>query len=88
MEVDSVRHTIEIKLKKREIHLPTDYINVCRDARTKNLYRVKYLEFSCFNDYSRIKYYTSIRPGTSKGDPTVQILDVSNINLTHLYSSN
>lgn len=71
MEVDSVHHTIEMKLKKREIHLPTDYINACRDARIKIPYRVKYLEFSCFNDYSQVKYYTSIRPGSSKGDPTV-----------------
>lgn len=71
MEVDSVHHTIEMKLKKREIHLPTDYINVCRDARIKIPYRVKYFEFSCFNDYSPVKYYTSIRPGSSKGDPTV-----------------
>lgn len=71
MEVDSVHHTIEIKLKKREIHLPTDYINVCKDARTKNPYRVKYFDFSCFDDYSSLKYYTSIRPGTSKGDPSV-----------------
>jgi len=71
MEVDSVHHTIEMKLKKREIHLPTDYINVCKDARIKIPYRVKYLEFSCFNDYSPVKYYTSIRPGSSKGDPTV-----------------
>jgi hypothetical protein len=71
MEVDSVHHTIEMKLKKREIYLPTDYINVCKDARSKNPYRVKYLNFSCFSDYSSLKYYTSIRPGYKKGDPTV-----------------
>jgi len=35
MEVGSVHHTIEMKLKKRQIHLPTDYINVCKDARRK-----------------------------------------------------
>lgn len=52
MEVDSVHHTIEMQLKKREIHLPTDYINVCRDARSKTPYRAKYLNFSCFNDYT------------------------------------
>lgn len=71
MEVDSVHHTIEMKLKKREIYLPTDYINVCKDARNKNPYRVKYLNYSCFSDYSSLKYYTSIRPGNKKGDPTV-----------------
>lgn len=71
MEVDSVHHTIEMKLKKREIYLPTDYINVCKDARSKNPYRVKYLNFSCFSDYSSLKYYTSIKPGYKKGDPTV-----------------
>lgn len=56
MEVDSVHHTIEMRLRKREIHLPTDYINVCRDARIKTPYRVKYLNFSCFNDYTSLKY--------------------------------
>lgn len=32
---------------------------------------MKYLNFSCFKDYTSVKYYTSIRPGQSKGDPTV-----------------
>lgn len=71
MEVDSVHHTIEMLLRKREIHLPTDYINVCEDARIKNPYNVKYLNFDCFNDYKSVKYYTSIRPGYKKGDHTV-----------------
>jgi len=40
MEVDSVHHTIEMKLKKREIHLRTDYINICKDARIKIPYKL------------------------------------------------
>lgn len=70
MVVDSVHHTIDKQLKKREIHLPTDYINVCRDARSKTPYRVKLPNFSCFNDYTSAKYYTWIRTGQSKGDPS------------------
>lgn len=60
-----------MKLTKIEIYLPTDYINVCKDVRSKNPYRVKYWDFSCFKDYSLLEYYTSIRPGYKKGDPAV-----------------
>jgi len=49
----------------------TDYINVCKYTRSKNSYRVKYLNFSCFNDCSSLKHYTPIRPGFKKGDLTV-----------------
>lgn len=71
MEVDSVHSSIERKLKNRDIYLPTDYIAICREARIKNPYVVKYMSYEDFKDYSRIHYYSSIRPGYKKGDPTV-----------------
>lgn len=71
MEVDSVHSAIEGKLKNRDIYLPTDYIAVCREARSKNPYNVKFMKYSDFRDYSKVNYYTSIRPGRKPGDPQV-----------------
>ncbi|KAJ8981068.1 hypothetical protein NQ317_007204 [Molorchus minor] len=71
MEVDSVHSTIEKRLKNRDIYLPTDYIAVCREARAKNPYRVKYLQYSDFQDYSKVRFYGSVRPGIRAGDPQV-----------------
>jgi hypothetical protein len=65
MEVDNVHqlhHSIKMKLRKGEIYSPTDYFNVCRDSRSNNPYKAKYMNFSRFNDYSSLKYYTLIRP--------------------------
>lgn len=71
MEVDSVHSTIEQKLKKEQINLPSDYIQACEKARKKLPYHVKYLEHSFFKDFTKVKYYSSIRPGNKKGDPVV-----------------
>ncbi|OXA53554.1 hypothetical protein Fcan01_11539 [Folsomia candida] len=74
MEVDSVHSAIECNLKKRTIYLPTDYISVCVEARTKPApYEVKYLTHEYFNDYSnnQMQRYISIRPGSKAGDPCV-----------------
>lgn len=74
MEVDSVHSTIDRKLKNRDIYLPTDYINVCREARHKNPYNVRYMHFDDFKDFSQIGYYSTIRPGYKAGDPKVSEL--------------
>nr|CAH7713531.1 unnamed protein product [Callosobruchus chinensis]CAH7717261.1 unnamed protein product [Callosobruchus chinensis] len=71
MEVDSVHSTIERKLKNRNIYLPTDYIAVCREARLKHPYQVKYMSYDEFMDFTKIRYYSSIRPGYKAGDPKV-----------------
>ncbi|XP_031338517.1 uncharacterized protein LOC116167318 [Photinus pyralis] len=71
MEVDSVHSTIERRLKNRDIYLPTDYIAVCKEARNRNPYNVKYMKYTDFRDYSKVKYYSSIRPGRKPGDPQV-----------------
>lgn len=53
MEVDSVHSAIECNLKKKTIYLPTDYINICVEARTKpSPYEVMYLTYDYFTDYS------------------------------------
>lgn len=71
MEVDSAHALIERKKKDREIYLPTDYISICREARLSQPFHVHYLEHTEFKNFDKIKYYTSIRPGLKKGDPTV-----------------
>lgn len=74
MEVDSVHSAIECKLKNKVIYLPTDYIQVCLDARTRpSPYEVLYLNHSYFVNYSckDLQRYLSIRPGSKTGDPCV-----------------
>lgn len=71
MEVDSAHSLIERKLKNKDIYLPTDYIRICREARPKNAFIVKYLSFTDFFNLTAIKYYNNIRPGYKVGDPTV-----------------
>ncbi|KAK7115597.1 hypothetical protein V1264_001435 [Littorina saxatilis] len=72
MEVDSVHSAIERKLRGRQIYWPADYIEVMESARTtKAPYVVKNLDYSFFKDFSGLKYYRSIRPGNSVGEPQV-----------------
>lgn len=74
MECDSMHSTIERKLAKRDnIYLPSSYIDVCRSAKLQP-YEVKYYTHDQFNDFSKIKFYSSIRPGKNAGDPTVSDL--------------
>lgn len=66
MECDSVHSCIERKLKGRDIHLPSDYLRITKEARSKpSLYEVKCMQYSDFKNYTVKKYqrYTSIRPG-------------------------
>lgn len=71
MEVDSVHSTIEGKLKNKEIYLPSDYARICKEARPKQPYKVKYLDYTFFKDFSAIHYVPSVRPGKGLGDPVV-----------------
>ena len=69
MECDSTHSLIERRLKGRDIFMPTDYIQIVKDAR-KNLkpLDVEYLDYNYFVNYddSQILKSTSIRPGKSK----------------------
>lgn len=74
MEVDSVHAAIERKLKNREIHLPSQYATVTREARLKPFpYEVREVDYNFFKDYSdkNLYMYDSIRPGRVAKDPTV-----------------
>lgn len=71
MECDSIHSTIEQALVNKEISSPANYVEAIKNARRKQPYKVKYLDHNFFHDYSGLKYYQSIRPGTKAGDPVV-----------------
>lgn len=73
MECDSVHSSIETALKNKEIYLPSDYLKVTNEARSKNHYTVKNFDhtfFKNFGDKNLIKY-SSIRPSKLVGGKTV-----------------
>lgn len=75
MECDSVHSTIERRMKNRDIYSPSNYAEIIKEARQKkSQYQVKYINHQFFQDYSQIKYYSSIRPGKRVGDSTVNDL--------------
>lgn len=72
MECDSMHSCIERVLKKRDIYVPADYLQIFRSARQHpEPYEVVYLDHSFFKDYTKIGGYSSIRPGNMAGDPVV-----------------
>uniref|UniRef100_A0A6P7GR70 Uncharacterized protein LOC114345767 isoform X3 n=1 Tax=Diabrotica virgifera virgifera TaxID=50390 RepID=A0A6P7GR70_DIAVI len=66
MECDSSHSLIERRLKGKDIFLPTDYINIIKDARKKPMpLEVEYLDHSYFLNFDNpnLMRYNSIRPG-------------------------
>ncbi|CAK1593378.1 unnamed protein product [Parnassius mnemosyne] len=79
MECDSTHAAIERKLKNREIHLPSDYITVTKEARINPApYEAIMIYYDFVKDYSNKSTwrYSSIRPGRKAGDPLVVDLRV------------
>lgn len=76
MECDSVHSAIERKLKNREIHLPSDYVTITKEARSTNPYEAINVDHEFVKDYARPEnmLYKSIRPGRKAGDP--QVVDI------------
>ncbi|GFO24068.1 hypothetical protein PoB_005057300 [Plakobranchus ocellatus] len=72
MEVDSVHHTIEQKIKNKPIYCPSDYLRYMEEARQNPCaYNVEYLDHRFFQDYNARCGLKSIRPGKKAGDPQV-----------------
>lgn len=73
MECDSVHSAIETKLKNREIHLPSDYVTITKEARKGNPYETVQADHTFFKHYANSDtfVYKSIRPGRRAGDPQV-----------------
>lgn len=72
MEVDSVHHTIEVKLKNKQVYCPADYVRYIKEARQRPFpYKVEYLDHSFFKDFNNTCGLKSIRPGKKAGEPQV-----------------
>lgn len=72
MECDSVHSSIERRLKNRQIFTPGMYVEACLTARQKpKPYKVEYIQHEFFKAYHTLSWYSSIRPGSKAGDPTV-----------------
>ena len=72
MEADSVHSTIERYITNKEIYCPADYVSHIKSARLHPTpYKVKYLDFSFFKDFSNTCTLKSIRPGKKVGEPQV-----------------
>lgn len=77
MEVDSAHALIERKLKGKEIHIPSQYPMITREARKNPFpFEAHYLTHEYFIKYDLKESfrYQSIRPGKKKDDPTVNDL--------------
>ncbi|GFO42351.1 hypothetical protein PoB_006885600 [Plakobranchus ocellatus] len=72
MEVDSVHATIEKKIKGVEIHTPSDYVKLMKEARINpKPYDVEYLSHGFFSNYKDFGTLKSIKPGKRVGDANV-----------------
>lgn len=76
MECDSVHSAIERKLKNREIHLPSDYVTITKEARSIMSYETVLVDYNFIKNYANSEHliYKSIRPGRKAGDP--QVVDI------------
>ena len=80
MECDSVHKNVEMEKKRQgEINLPTDYIQLIRNARKKP-YGVKYCDFTFFKDFKAVSDVNSIKPATKTGAPYV--IDIRQLKYT------
>lgn len=73
MECDSVHATLGRQIKKREVYVLQKYVELIEESRgnRNHPYKVKYVDYHFFKDYSKLQYYTSIRPGHGVGTPVV-----------------
>lgn len=72
MECDSMHSCIERRLRNREVYSPACYISAAKEARMNpKPFEVEYLCHTFFKNFSGLKYYQSIRPGSKPGDPVV-----------------
>ncbi|XP_031358123.1 uncharacterized protein LOC116181837 [Photinus pyralis] len=72
MEVDAMHSAIERQIRDRKINLPADYVGYCQKARSVPFpYSAKYIDYSFFKNFEGLKFYSSIRPGRTVGDPVV-----------------
>ena len=73
MEVDTAHQKIEVGIKKRNINIPEDYLDVIDKARINpSKFRGEFLTHVDFKNSEKINSIKSIRPGKERvGEPTV-----------------
>jgi len=74
MEADSVHSVLEGAMRNRDIYLPSQLIDITKNARKNPFpYRVKFVNWQFFRDFSKsnLMIYDTIRPGKKSGDPVV-----------------
>lgn len=72
MECDSMHSSTERQLRKRDIQVPSDYVQIIRNERQfPQPYSIVYLDHTFFKDFRRNLVYPTIRPGNKVGDPAV-----------------
>ncbi|CAH1118118.1 unnamed protein product [Phaedon cochleariae] len=75
MECDSMHSAIEKRLRNQEIYTPAGFLSACKKARTSpKPYSVEHLLHTDLRDFSKLKYFTTIRLGFKVGDATVNNL--------------
>ncbi|KAK6179572.1 hypothetical protein SNE40_011899 [Patella caerulea] len=79
-QCDSIHSVIERAINRKPIYSPQNYADKIREARPKQPYEVEFLTHEVFKEYSKLKYYNSIRPGTRTGEPVVTDLRVIRYN--------
>ena len=83
MELDSVHAQIERVVKNKNIYSPSSYVTLIEGAKkSKPYYKVKYVDHTYFDDYSRFGFYNSIRQGRVSRDPKVVDLVQSKYEMT------
>jgi hypothetical protein len=77
MECDSAHSVIERAVKKQQaIYVPQQYVDIIQSARKTSPYKVKYVDYTFFKDFSKVGRYSSIRPGIGVGSATVNDIRV------------
>ena len=64
MEVDNVHSNIERQVENKPIYVPQYYIDAIKQIRPGHPYEVHYVDHEFFTDYSKLNFYSSIRPGS------------------------
>ncbi|KAK7109285.1 hypothetical protein V1264_013352 [Littorina saxatilis] len=60
--------------RRRQIFWPAEYVEAITSARESQPYKVVQVDHTFVKDFSDLRYYQSIRPGTASGDP--QVVDI------------
>ncbi|KAL4711620.1 hypothetical protein ACJJTC_003637 [Scirpophaga incertulas] len=62
MEADSMHSTIERTLKNKDVHVPAEYISICRSARKKPRPYEEMLRLQIFGLFAPQRKYSSVTP--------------------------